>query len=53
MFKKAAAVAFNTEVEKNFLKTTFEFRAAAEETVGCGVDLMHGPGAAGRAGARG
>ena len=40
MFKKAAAVAFNTEVEKNFLKTTFEFRAAAEETVGCGVDLM-------------
>ncbi len=27
MFKKAAAVAFNTEVEKNFLKTTFEFRS--------------------------
>ena len=40
MFKKAAAVAFNTEVEKNFLKTTFEFRAVAEETVGCGVDLL-------------
>ena len=40
MFKKAAAVAFNTEVEKNFLKTTFEFRSVAEETVGCGVDLM-------------
>ena len=40
MFKKAAAVAFNTEVEKNFLKTTFEFRTVAEETVGCGVDLM-------------
>ena len=40
MFKKAAAVAFNTEVEKNFLKTTFEFRSIAEETVGCGVDLM-------------
>jgi glycosyltransferase involved in cell wall biosynthesis len=41
MFKKAAAVAFNTEVEKNFLKTTFEFRSIAEETVGCGVDLMN------------
>jgi glycosyltransferase involved in cell wall biosynthesis len=40
MFKKAAAVAFNTETEKNFLKTTFEFRLAAEETVGCGVDLL-------------
>ena len=40
LFKKAAAVAFNTEVEKNFLKTTFEFRAVAEETVGCGVDLL-------------
>lgn len=40
MFKKASAVAFNTEVERNFLKTTFDFRAIAEETVGCGVDLM-------------
>ena len=40
MFAKPAAVAFNTEVEKNFLKTTFEFRAVAEETVGCGVDLL-------------
>ena len=40
MFAKPAAVAFNTEVEKNFLKTTFEFRAAADETVGCGVDLL-------------
>jgi glycosyltransferase involved in cell wall biosynthesis len=40
MFTKPAAVAFNTDVEKNFLKTTFEFRAAAEETVGCGVDLL-------------
>jgi glycosyltransferase involved in cell wall biosynthesis len=38
----AAAVAFNTEVEKNFLKTAFEIRALAEETVGCGVDLMLG-----------
>ena len=40
MFKKPAAVAFNTETEKNFLKTTFDFRAVAEETVGCGVELL-------------
>jgi glycosyltransferase involved in cell wall biosynthesis len=40
IFKKPAAVAFNTETEKNFLKTTFEFRAVAEETVGCGVELL-------------
>mgnify|MGYP002628983756 FL=1 len=40
MFSKPAAVAFNTEVEKNFLKTSFEFRTVAEETIGCGVDLL-------------
>jgi len=40
MFKKPAAVAFNTETEKNFLKTTFEFRSVADETVGCGVELL-------------
>ena len=40
MFTKPAAFAFNTEVEKDFLKTTFEIRAVAEETVGCGVDLL-------------
>jgi len=40
MFAKPAAVAYNTEVEKNFLKSTFDIRAIAEETVGCGVDLM-------------
>lgn len=44
MFRLPAAVAYNTEVEKNFLKTTFEIRAIAEETVGCGVDLMQGEG---------
>jgi glycosyltransferase involved in cell wall biosynthesis len=42
MFAKPAAVAFNTEVERNFLKTTFSFRAAAEEVIGCGVDLLPG-----------
>jgi glycosyltransferase involved in cell wall biosynthesis len=40
LFATPAAVAFNTEVEKNFLKTTFSIRAVAEETVGCGVDLL-------------
>ena len=40
MFARPAAVAFNTEVEKHFLRSTFEIRAVAEETVGCGVDLM-------------
>ncbi len=42
MFRQPAAIAYNTEVEKNFLKTTFAIRTVAEETVGCGVDLMQG-----------
>ena len=42
MFRLPAAIAYNTEVEKNFLKTTFTVRTVAEETVGCGVDLMQG-----------
>ncbi len=44
MFRLPPGIAFNTESEKNFLKTTFEFRAAMEETVGCGVDLLQGEG---------
>ncbi len=39
MFERPKAIAFNTEVEKAFLKTTFQIRSIAEETVGCGVDL--------------
>ena len=52
MFRLPAAVAYNTEVERNFLKSNLEIRAIAEETVGCGVDLMlgeadsHAPGGA-------
>ena len=42
MFRLPAAVAYNTEVERNFLKSTFDIRAITEETVGCGVDLMLG-----------
>jgi glycosyltransferase involved in cell wall biosynthesis len=40
LFRLPAAIAYNTEVEKNFLKTTFTIRTIAEETVGCGVDLL-------------
>lgn len=40
MFQRPRAIAYNTEVEKAFLKATFEIRAVAEETVGCGVDLL-------------
>ena len=44
MFRLPAAIAYNTAVERNFLKTRFDIRAIAEETVGCGVDLMQGEG---------
>lgn len=40
VFRRPKAIAFNTEVEKRFLKATFDIQAAAEETVGCGVDLL-------------
>lgn len=42
MFRRPSAIAYNTEVEKNFLKTTFLIRTITDETVGCGVDLMQG-----------
>jgi glycosyltransferase involved in cell wall biosynthesis len=42
IFRLPAAVAYNTEVEKNFLKTTFSIRTITDEVVGCGVDLMQG-----------
>jgi len=42
MFQRPKAIAFNTEVEKTFLKATFDIRAVAEETIGCGVDLLGG-----------
>jgi glycosyltransferase involved in cell wall biosynthesis len=42
VFRQPAAIAYNTDVERNFLKTTFDIRAIAEETVGCGVDLLQG-----------
>jgi glycosyltransferase involved in cell wall biosynthesis len=39
MFALPAGIAFNTEVERRFLMSTFPIRAHAQETVGCGVDL--------------
>lgn len=45
VFRTPAAIAYNTEVEKNFLKSLFEIGATVEETVGCGVDLLDGPAA--------
>ena len=35
----ALAIAFNTGVERGFLRSRFDLRAKSEEVVGCGVDL--------------
>lgn len=39
VFRLPAGLAYNTDVERAFLTSTFGIRAVAEETVGCGVDL--------------
>ena len=39
MFGLPAAIAYNTETERRFLKGELGTAAPAEETVGCGVDL--------------
>jgi glycosyltransferase involved in cell wall biosynthesis len=39
LFKSGKAFAYNTEVERRFLNSTFDIHAHAEETIGCGVDL--------------
>jgi glycosyltransferase involved in cell wall biosynthesis len=39
LFASAPAIAYNTEVERRFLRAAFDIRAIAEETVGCGVEL--------------
>src|ERR671912_1934986 len=41
MFSAPAGIAYNTDVERNFLTSTFSIRAIEEETVGCGVELPH------------
>ena len=39
VFRRPAAVAFNTTVERGFLRARFDIRTKAQEIVGCGVDL--------------
>lgn len=39
VFSMPAGIAYNTGVERSFLRTKFEIRAKTEEVVGCGVDL--------------
>lgn len=39
VFRSPAAIAFNTGVERGFLRARFDIRAKTEEVVGCGVDL--------------
>lgn len=40
VFSLPAGIAYNTDVERKFLTSRFSIRAMAEETVGCGVDLL-------------
>lgn len=39
VFSLPAAIGYNTEVERRFLRSEFAINAVSEETVGCGVDL--------------
>jgi glycosyltransferase involved in cell wall biosynthesis len=39
VFSLPAALAYNTEAERQFVTRTFSIAALAEDTVGCGVDL--------------
>jgi glycosyltransferase involved in cell wall biosynthesis len=48
LFTLPAGIAYNTEVERRFLTGHFSIRAVAEETIGCGVDLLQGRGDAQR-----
>jgi len=52
LFRLPAAIAYNTEVERQFLKTRFEIAASAEEVIGCGVDLLPGGDASAATSAR-
>ena len=56
VFRLPRAVAFNTGVERAFLRSRFDFEAGAEEVAGCGVDLppfLTAPDDAGEASASG
>ncbi len=43
VFRAPAGIAYNTPVERQFLRGEFEIPAIAEETVGCGVELPPQP----------
>jgi glycosyltransferase involved in cell wall biosynthesis len=40
VFGLPAGIAYNTDVERRFIRGLFRVSAVAEETVGCGVDLL-------------
>jgi glycosyltransferase involved in cell wall biosynthesis len=42
VFGSAAAIAWNTEVERQFVTSAFRMRTVVEDVVGCGVDLPEG-----------
>jgi glycosyltransferase involved in cell wall biosynthesis len=42
VFGSAAAMAWNTEVERQFVTSSFRLRTVVEDVVGCGVDLPEG-----------
>jgi glycosyltransferase involved in cell wall biosynthesis len=42
VFGAAAAIAWNTEVERQFVSSLFQLRTLVEDVVGCGVDLPEG-----------
>ncbi len=44
LFAMPAGIAYNTDAERRFLTTHFSIRAVEEETVGCGVDVLHTAG---------
>ena len=44
VFSLPAGIAYNTDIERQFLTSQFTIRAVAEETVGCGVELPPGQG---------
>ena len=39
VFAKPSVIAYNTNVERSFLRNLFTINAKMEETVGCGIDL--------------
>jgi glycosyltransferase involved in cell wall biosynthesis len=51
VFASAAGIVWNTEVERQFVRSRFHLRTLVEDVVGCGVDLPEGEAAFGMDGA--